>query len=214
MEGAAPAALPLRKAPGARQDQAAGDDRSGPRARWLRLGRRRRDGEAAAPVTHGGRRLRRDLVEQSKRHRGGPRKGGSSAALCDRASARTRAISPRQLPTDHDHDGEPRARFANIRVINRRARRPAAAPLHLIFQEDTGGGLTGRSISARFCRLRPSLTSRIFYSSRAQQGCATPLRRARRKGLNDRRDGAGDTKLDTRRVGACQPDRYAAGSRR
>src|SRR6266550_2240904 len=33
---------------------------------------------------------------------------------------------------------------------------------------------------------------RIFYSSRAQQGCATPLRR----------------------VGACQPDRYAAGSSR
>jgi len=28
--------------------------------------------------------------------------------------------SPRQLPTDHDHDGEPRARSANIRVINRR----------------------------------------------------------------------------------------------
>lgn len=34
------------------------------------------------------------------------------------------------------------------------------------------------------------------------------------EGLNDRRDGAGDTKLDTRRVGACQPDRYAAGSSR
>ena len=32
----------------------------------------------------------------------------------------TRALSPRQLPTDHDHDGEPRARSANIRVINRR----------------------------------------------------------------------------------------------
>jgi hypothetical protein len=28
--------------------------------------------------------------------------------------------SRRQLPTDHDHDGEPRARSANIRVINRR----------------------------------------------------------------------------------------------
>ena len=35
--------------------------------------------------------------------------------------------SSRQLPTDHDHDGEPRARSANIRVINRRACRPAAA---------------------------------------------------------------------------------------
>ncbi len=28
--------------------------------------------------------------------------------------------SPRQLPTDHDHDGELHARSANIRVINRR----------------------------------------------------------------------------------------------
>ncbi len=36
------------------------------------------------------------------------------------AIGQTRATSPRQLPTDHDHDGEPRARSANIRVINRR----------------------------------------------------------------------------------------------
>jgi len=32
------------------------------------------------------------------------------------------AASPRQLPTDHDHDGGPSARSANIRVINRRER--------------------------------------------------------------------------------------------
>lgn len=32
----------------------------------------------------------------------------------------THDASPRQLPTDHDHDGEPRTRSANIRVINRR----------------------------------------------------------------------------------------------
>jgi len=74
-------------------------------------------------------------VEQSSQRPGVPRKGGSSAELCDRASARTRAPSPRQLPTDHDHDGEPRARSANIRVINRRPCRLAAgwsAPLWLM----------------------------------------------------------------------------------
>jgi hypothetical protein len=36
--------------------------------------------------------------------------------LCDRLSGRTRDVSPRQLPTDHDHAARP----ANIRVINRR----------------------------------------------------------------------------------------------
>src|SRR6266446_4961031 len=34
------------------------------------------------------------------------------------------------------------------------------------------------AVLARFDRLRSSLTNRIFYSSRAQQGFATPLRRA------------------------------------
>lgn len=33
---------------------------------------------------------------------------------------RTRDPSPRQLPTNHDHDGGPCARSTNIRVINRR----------------------------------------------------------------------------------------------
>jgi len=105
--------------------EAAGDDRSCPRALRLRLGRRCRGREAArlAPCARGV----EHMLEQSSQRPGGPRKGGPSAALCDRASARTRAISPRQLPTDHDHDGEPRARSANIRVINRRAGRTAAA---------------------------------------------------------------------------------------
>jgi len=39
----------------------------------------------------------------------------------------THEPSPRQLPTDHDHDGEPRARSANIRVINRRSATSTAA---------------------------------------------------------------------------------------
>jgi hypothetical protein len=39
------------------------------------------------------------------------------------AFGRTRVPSPRQLPTDHDHDGGPLARSANIRVINRRHER-------------------------------------------------------------------------------------------
>jgi hypothetical protein len=36
----------------------------------------------------------------------------------------TRDASPRQLPTNHDHDGEPCARSTNIRVINRRNELP------------------------------------------------------------------------------------------
>jgi hypothetical protein len=37
------------------------------------------------------------------------------------ASGRTRACSPRQLPTEDDYDGAPHeGRSANIRVINRR----------------------------------------------------------------------------------------------
>ena len=69
----------------------------------------------------GGERMedRQDLKVSGQRSRGA-RKGGPSEPLCDRATARTRDVSPRQLPTDHDHDGEPRARSANIRVINRR----------------------------------------------------------------------------------------------
>ena len=35
--------------------------------------------------------------------RGGTRKGESSMVLCGRSSDRTRADSPRQLPTDHDY---------------------------------------------------------------------------------------------------------------
>jgi len=61
-----------------------------------------------------------ETVQSSSQRSRGTRNGGPSAPLCDRASARTRDPSPRQLPTDHDHDGELRARSANIRVINRR----------------------------------------------------------------------------------------------
>jgi hypothetical protein len=60
-------------------------------------------------------------MEQSERRSRGRRKGGPSLILCGRAKALTHVHSPRQLPTDHDHDGEPKARSANIRVINRRA---------------------------------------------------------------------------------------------
>jgi hypothetical protein len=35
-------------------------------------------------------------------------------------NGQTRDFSPRQLPTNHDHDGGPCARSTNIRVINRR----------------------------------------------------------------------------------------------
>jgi hypothetical protein len=52
----------------------------------------------------------------------------------------THGFSQRQLPTDHDHDGEPQARSANIRVINRRAsyldRRPLCSGI-------TGGNDSG-----------------------------------------------------------------------
>src|SRR5205809_1021813 len=37
-----------------------------------------------------------------------------------RAPGPTRDLSPRQLPTDDDHDGGRQARSANISVINRR----------------------------------------------------------------------------------------------
>ena len=59
-------------------------------------------------------------MKQSRQRSRGTRKGEPSSALRGRASAQTRAPSPRQLPTDHDHDGGPSVRSANIRVINRR----------------------------------------------------------------------------------------------
>ena len=42
------------------------------------------------------------------------------AAYATGLHGQTRDCSPRQLPTNHDHDGEPCARSTNIRVINRR----------------------------------------------------------------------------------------------
>ena len=50
----------------------------------------------------------------------GARKGESSRTLCDKPSGPDPHLSPRQLPTNHDYAGEPTARSANIRVINRR----------------------------------------------------------------------------------------------
>jgi hypothetical protein len=45
--------------------------------------------------------------------------------------ALTRVLSPRQLPTNHDHDGGPCARSTNIRVINRRHALPGRCSLVL-----------------------------------------------------------------------------------
>ena len=53
----------------------------------------------------------------------GHTEGGSSSVPMRQAFGRTRDSSPRQLPTDHDYDGGPCARSANIRVINRRLSR-------------------------------------------------------------------------------------------
>ncbi len=129
LESTAVAALPLRPPRRTGQTKAAGRDGRRPRAGRFHLGRGRPSREAA----HQRKRRRRleaergEEVEQSRQLPSVPRKGGSSVAQCDRALAQTRALSPRQLPRDHDHDGEPEARSANIRVINRRACRPAAA---------------------------------------------------------------------------------------
>ncbi len=53
-------------------------------------------------------------------HSRSTRKGGSSRHVLWQTQSLTRDLSPRQLPTEHDHDGEPQARPANISVINRR----------------------------------------------------------------------------------------------
>ena len=59
-------------------------------------------------------------MQSSDERSRGTRQGESSSSLCDGPLALIRADSPRQLPTDDDHDGGPKARSANIRVINRR----------------------------------------------------------------------------------------------
>src|SRR3990172_5279032 len=61
------------------------------------------------------------FLEQSKRRSRGLTERRTLADSMWRASVPTHERSPRQLPTDHDHDGGPQARSANIRVINRRA---------------------------------------------------------------------------------------------
>jgi hypothetical protein len=66
------------------------------------------------------------FLEQSKRRSRGLTERRTLADSMWRASVPTHDASPRQLPTDHDHDGGPQARSANIRAINRRASpRPA-----------------------------------------------------------------------------------------
>jgi hypothetical protein len=64
------------------------------------------------------------------------RAGGGRAAhgtenphvlLCDRPCGRTRVLSVRQLPTDHDYAARP----ANIRLINRRQSDLDRYPLYL-----------------------------------------------------------------------------------
>lgn len=74
------------------------------------------------------------------------------AAYATGLHGQTRDCSPRQLPTNHDHDGEPCARSTNIRVINRRHALP-----RLLFtcawirirgvRKRLRAYLTGRSIS-------------------------------------------------------------------
>ena len=51
-------------------------------------------------------------------------KGEPSEVLCGSLRAQPAPLVARQLPTDHDHDGEARARSTNIRVINRRTSLP------------------------------------------------------------------------------------------
>ena len=51
--------------------------------------------------------------------------------LCGRSQDRTRARSPRQLPTDHDYAARP----ANIRLINRRDSFLDRYPRHLRYRK-------------------------------------------------------------------------------
>ncbi len=104
----------------------------------------------------------------SGRRSRGTRTGESSCAPMRQADGRTRDTSPRQLPTDHDYDGELHARSANIRLINRRqrflGRRPLGImPTTLSTQQARGTGLgsshAGRSLTKKFFqRVRPKGT--------------------------------------------------------
>ncbi len=132
LEGSAPAVLPVPTAAGEGQAQAGGDHGGGPGASGASSGRsgcrwRRSSscGAGAPPETNGEtershKEKRTGTLERSRRWSRGLRNGGSSFTLCGRANTLIHEVSPRQLPTDHDHDGGPQARSANIRVINRR----------------------------------------------------------------------------------------------
>jgi hypothetical protein len=67
-----------------------------------------------------GRKEEEKLLKLDGQRLKGTREGESSATLCDRAPAQARESSARQLPTEIEHAGEPSARSANIRLINRR----------------------------------------------------------------------------------------------
>ena len=129
LEGAASTAQPLPATASTGQDPAAKRHRRGPRARSASSGpsavrrERQHDSDEAARASA----RRTEGVKQSSQRSRGTRKGESSCSPMRQASARTRAPSPRQLPTDHDHDGEPHARSANIRVINRRDKAASTA---------------------------------------------------------------------------------------
>jgi hypothetical protein len=71
------------------------------------------------------------MFKQIGQRSNGTRKGEPSSRLCGTAPAGTRVASPRQLPTDDDHDGERCARSANIRLINRRDSRLDLCPICL-----------------------------------------------------------------------------------
>ena len=121
-----------------------GRDRRGARAARLRLGHRRSRSSASSAAQHGSRSAAAsDDEEMHVRAERAAVEGHAERRILVRSyaaglSARTRVASPRQLPTDHDHDGEPRARSANIRVINRRAQPPGPLPDRLHASTEAG----------------------------------------------------------------------------
>jgi hypothetical protein len=80
-----------------------------------------------------------ELLEQSERRSRGTRKRRTLDVSMWQGKSLTHEPSLRQLPTDHDHDGEPRARSANIRVINRRV---SYLDRRFLCSEITGGNRT------------------------------------------------------------------------
>ena len=128
IQGASPTASPLYASAGQGKDQAGGGDRGRARDVGFYLGHRRERG--ACSKAEGKRRrieVRRTEVREATkmaalrvkvaRHTERRILVGSMRQV---DSDRTRVLSPRQLPTDHDYAGGLKGRSANIRVINRR----------------------------------------------------------------------------------------------